>query len=1032
MMKKGLLGFLIAIGGHALAQSQLSIDVFGTQIGLSNRHISCVAEDKNGYLWVGTHSGLNRFNGHDSKIFRSDINNPNSLWNNAITALDVDEHNTVWIGQSLDGLVSYNQSNGIFTRYPQITRTVTGIFADDSVVWFGVHRQGLGKLNVVTNKLQFFSLTNFINKDYSDFDKVNFNTVYVIKKDASGMLWLGTADGLYSFDPAKGLLRPHRLVPDTPGTYRSDYLVAMQYDKERNNIYVPAFDGVKVYHISTGIKEEYRFKQDLEEDNFLAGMVGIGWKNRNEIWLNSSNRGLISFNLDSKKFDLEIAKNIGLHPGIIYNSKDYLWICAGEGLVRLKAEGNLLAAHQIDYQSAAGISSIYADTILQKKFFAFDFAKYGLLVTDWKEQKIKPFKCKTISPNALCEIKNLFNIDEQYLLVLSSDFVQLFDKKKEIWIDVELPDQIKGAYYKGASPDFNRALRDRRNNIWITSPRSGAGLLDVKTRSITWFKHDPTNPKSIASNRVTDMIEDPWGRIWFSTAEEGVEIFDPEKSAFTNFNELNLAVKIPFKNIEALSIDEDSTVWLGSVTDGLYALNIGKAPFLKSIHVSVTVAELALGKNGLIWILEAGNVLPGYEGRLTVYNPKKALSKVFESNTSKNTFYSIINNYGDVIVGTSGGYYTINDTDHLFSEANEKPLVINSLKIDGEEVGFNPSGGSIRLPYNKNSILIEFSNIDFSSSLSSTHYFFKLEGLETQWNTASNFQRLATYPKLDPGNYIFKIKSGDLGFGETAEKELIHLQIEPPFWSTIWFLTLSFMFGVLLTYGGISYFIKRSVKEASLKQKLSNAQLVALRTQMNPHFIFNSLNAIQGLIIRSDVVKATQFTAKFSKLIRKVLENSEKQLVLLNEEIENLNLYLSVESIRFDGRFDYTIEYNEEILYLEIPSLVIQPVIENIIWQNLGQTNSVKRIAIRFFREFDKMYCTIKHNVDRGLIKSNLTLPEKAVGMKLTASRLAMISSGSKIIETDIVNESGEVSERLIKIVFDLKSISSSLKAARS
>lgn len=1022
-----LLVSLIAICGNLLAQSELSYEIIGTQKGLSNNHVLCIAEDKTGYLWVGTTSGLNRYNGHDSKIFRSDVNNANTLYNDVIRSLYVDQHNIVWVGQSADGLVSYNQSTGIFTRYPQVSGTIASIFVDDSIAWLGMPYKGLGKLNLKTKKIQIFSLAPYIHKGYSVEDRRNYNSVNVIIKDGDGILWLGAADGLYSFNPRQNVLTPHRLVPDTPGLLRSDYIVSMLYDAPRNALYIPSFDGVKVYQISTGVKEEYKFQQAPDLAIFFMQMPGIGWKGKNEIWLNSSNKGLISFNLETKRFDFDAAKNLGLHPGLIYNSKDYLWLATGQGLVKVNEEKKILTVHPIDYARSFEITSIYADTARQKKYFALGYSKYGLLVSDWKEQTFKSIRCKTINPNGECEVNNLFNIDDRYLLVLSRDFVQVLDKENEIWTNLEL-----GGNIASVSPDYSRALRDKRGNIWITSITSGVGFLDVKTRSFTWFRHDPRDSKSIASDRVRDMIEDPWGRIWLGTTDEGIEIFDFEKSTFTNFNELDFNAKIPFKEVQALTIDKDSTIWIGSITHGLYALNIGKTPFFKSSHVSVSVAELATDKNGLIWILEtAGNWLPGYAHQLIIYNAKKDLSRVFDSNDSGHQFYSIIDNYGTVIVGSNNGYYTTNDSGLLFSENKPLPLVINSMKIEGEEVGLDPSGGKISLPYNKNSVLIEFSNIDFSSS-PSTQYLFKLDGLETQWNKASNFQRQATYSKLRPGSYVFKIKSVNLGFGETSEKALVSLEIEPPFWDTIWFETFIFLLVVGLVSVSVSYFVNRSLRESSLRQKLSNAQLVALRTQMNPHFIFNSLNAIQGLIIRSDVVKATQFTAKFSKLIRKVLENSEKQLVLLQEEIENLNLYLSVESIRFDGRFDYTIDQSDEILFIEIPSLVIQPVVENIIWQNLGQSNAIKKIAIQFFRENDNVCCTIKHNVDGTLVKSSLTLPEKAVGMKLTASRLAMISSGSKIIETDIIDELGGISERLVKIIFDLKSISSSKKTLAS
>jgi len=503
-MKKGLLGFFIAICGNALAQSELSYEVIGTQNGLSNNHIISIAEDKTGYLWVGTTSGLNRFNGHDSKIFRSDVNNPRSLYNDVITSLYVDSKNRVWIGHYREGIVSYDQSSGTFTRYPMpMTGGVAGILVEDSIVWLGVYQLGLCKLNLNTNRLQTFSLADHIHKDYSVHDKSNYNTVYAIEKDTTGVLWLGTADGLYSFDPKSETLKPHRLVPDKPGVFRGDYIVGMLLDQKRNAICIPTIGGFWIYDIASEKKEEFMFSQG-QKPSIFQSVNGISWKSEDEIWLNSTDMGLISFNLNSKTFDLEVAKDVGLHPGILYRSTDYLWICTGQGLVKVKEASDLLTVHPIEGLPGLDITSIYADTILQKKFFAPEFSKYGLVVADWNEKKFKTFRCKTIKPDDFCEINNLFNIDDQYLLVLSTDFVQLFDKKKEIWVDLEV-----GANVNGISPEYSRALRDKRNNICITTLTNGVGFLDLKTSSFSWFKHDKSNPKSIASDQIRDMIEDP-------------------------------------------------------------------------------------------------------------------------------------------------------------------------------------------------------------------------------------------------------------------------------------------------------------------------------------------------------------------------------------------------------------------------------------------------------------------------------------------------------------------------------------------
>lgn len=182
-----------------------------------------------------------------------------------------------------------------------------------------------------------------------------------------------------------------------------------------------------------------------------------------------------------------------------------------------------------------------------------------------------------------------------------------------------------------------------------------------------------------------------------------------------------------------------------------------------------------------------------------------------------------------------------------------------------------------------------------------------------------------------------------------------------------------------------------------LHQQKSDLEMQALRAQMNPHFIFNSLNAINLFILEKDKIQASAYLSKFSKLIRFILQNSQEALIPLEKELEALKLYLDLESLRFDKRFQYKIIVNEELDtgMLKVPPLIIQPYAENAIWHGLMQKNETGHLVIELFIKDEMLYYEI---TDDGIgrkkaaaLKSKSAATHKSMGMRITTDRLLLL-----------------------------------------
>lgn len=239
------------------------------------------------------------------------------------------------------------------------------------------------------------------------------------------------------------------------------------------------------------------------------------------------------------------------------------------------------------------------------------------------------------------------------------------------------------------------------------------------------------------------------------------------------------------------------------------------------------------------------------------------------------------------------------------------------------------------------------------------HYHYKLEGLESHWHIQPYASNEITYNALAPGNYRLVIKAENNG--AFCKPIYYSFTISEPFYQRWWFnvgCIFVFLFGVYILYRR-QLSIQR--KKAQQINELNASRLTAIQSQMNPHFIFNSLNSIQDLVLKGDVDNSYTFITKFSNLVRRTLNYSDKDFIPFENEIKLIELYLSLEKLRFKDDLIYEIETNG-IDDIFIPPMLIQPFIENALVHGLLHQEGQKRLEIVFSMENELLICTITDN----------------------------------------------------------------------
>ncbi len=337
--------------------------------------------------------------------------------------------------------------------------------------------------------------------------------------------------------------------------------------------------------------------------------------------------------------------------------------------------------------------------------------------------------------------------------------------------------------------------------------------------------------------------------------------------------------------------------------------------------------------------------------------------------------------------------------DSVVSNKPKIPLYVDYIEIDKRINYFrNDTLIDINLPHATQSIKINFLFPNFKNA-KDRRYYYKLKETDTTYiEIAEDFVLL---DRLTSGHLDIEV------YAKTAEgivsknKLRLKIEIEKAFWETWWFYAFLFIGSFILIYLIIRNWVQREKlkqqEKADLKLQITSLQSQALSLQMNPHFIFNAINSIQNFILKSDSNQAYNYMTKFSQLIRKVLESSRKEVISLNEEMLILRLNCELEALRFneDFSFEIIVSENIDLSATLLPSMTLQPYVENAIWHGLAKLNGLKHLVVQLSQLDDRVEILISDNgiginqsrLDK-LNDSGRSINKESLAMKITDQRI--------------------------------------------
>lgn len=398
------------------------------------------------------------------------------------------------------------------------------------------------------------------------------------------------------------------------------------------------------------------------------------------------------------------------------------------------------------------------------------------------------------------------------------------------------------------------------------------------------------------------------------------------------------------EKIIARDIDEDTqgNLWVATTQQGLLMLNKNNKVQIFNAQSGLSgdyCKKVQVDNNG-VWVLT--------EEGLDYLNANNKILNVGSNFGLKNAGINSFLVFNDKIwLATKDGliYFSKNG----LSKAPDPFLDIAISHKNGEFVKNKDA-----IPYQKNNLIVDLNAILYKNA-GDYSFEYILQPYQKQWQSQDARQNQLNFLSLSPNKYTLKVRINAGSF--VSKEKVISFEVLKPFWAEQWFILSSFLMLCLLMFGVYKWAVKRAQKVQTVKEKLAISQLTAIRSQMNPHFMFNILNAIQGLIYSNQKSEANSFIGTFSSLMRKTLDISARREISIEDELETIELYISLEKARFDNEeFQYNIILPEiDLSKYTIPSLIIQPFVENAIKHGLMHKRGLKRLIIQL-KKYDNTY----------------------------------------------------------------------------
>lgn len=961
------------------AQPQyLGYEVYSEANGLSNNEVRCIHKDTKGYLWFGTIYGLAKYDANKFSVFKHQSQG-NSISGDVVRALFEDSHGNILVGAN--GLSILHRETGTWQNYLHDPRdpttisspNITSITQDNDSIYWIIASNGLNRFNLNTGKFQHLNLQLT--------SRVTESKIHAITPGES--LTFSVLHTLYHYN-----IKSNRasIVFADEKYHELDY-----------------FRGTVVGIVNTADNQHHfvRFDKDRNEDVMLLPRVGGRGKifhDENYLYLVHQNRisvfdssftqvETLVFQSDSDATTLEYLSFIREESGTF-------WIGTTSGVVK----------------------------VLPKSSFQILDSKSGL-------------------PN-------------EYIRSLT------IDSKNNLWIGVR-----QGPAFK--IPNIDDFLTNRNKLIEpIHFPRARGEvfatnhILELANGNLIFVTNQAVYHYSTTKSMFTDQFNIPNNRQYFAAIEipGGILVGSLEKPTLFKLNiksdrferDLNFRITNKPDIVYSIFIDRTGDIWVGG--EGLFRLNPRDNFANPILEAAIPPISEDNYSNNSFWSITdidehrliAATTTNGYyiynkqTGEYLHYGKANGLSTDFlctaltdlkgnvwlstkESLTRIDTADYSINNYSIkqgqynsdftfkcgartqnsyMLFGSKQGIMFFHP-DSVKPTHTKSPLYVNEVRVFDNVVSSELTrGDTIRLKHNENFFSLEFSLLDYRNPRD-IEYEYQLISYDRAPRSVVQNHNAVSYTNVPPGHYLFSLTSRIPSEGNSEQTIEIALIVQPAYYQTLWFKV-----GIaLILLAGLLWIIVSAFRRKVLYGRLQKMELDMLRSQINPHFIFNTLTSIQHTIMSNSKEEAVDTLSRFSRLMRMFLDYSRLDYIPLDKALQFYSTYVTVHSVNLDEDIDFNISIDGAIdqQKVKISPMLIQPFLENAIVHGLSPKNKDMKLTLEIAMENRWLSCIV---TDNGIgrekameIKAKKAKAHSSVGIEISSKSILLQLQKGRFIE---------------------------------
>ena len=981
--------------------------------GLSNNQVTWIVQDVRGIIWISTENGLNRFDGYGFKTFYVHGAATSTMQNNQVGMLAPDDKGNLW-GSAPEGvfcLNTFTQEIRFFSADPKDTNTFRSpmrpyLFMDkDQRLWV-----------VTGDGLYHFRDSVHYDRRATDAGSdtgtaaLGRSVFAGIVRDRHGQLWSARGNTVYRLDAGT-----KKIVQSYDYPYPGDLLIRGLFFDQYDRCWISSWGkGIVLLDTDKGIWQLFHPSKDRP---VIRG--GVEWVVNGVPYMVFACSTPALLLVDERDLSFQVYPFDG--TTMMMNSSPYvdrqniLWITSSDGVYYATSSDNLFGVIDLPpinkgFEQPNKLSYVYnmkevnSGYWISKRDFGgiFWYDKRWKLLQSWRGIPTGPGIHSPLQDSTIGEAFDFAQVGNRMYMTTEGG-MSVFDLQQRHW-SVFRPPGLQ------AAARLRTIVMENDSTWWVRSFSQGVFVFNPRSNQFT--KHYANGCPNCLGSEENYLLEDSLRRVWVTT-NTGLFRYNRETDRFEKVGAMGRPTA---KRLYGMAEDSDGLIWVGT-ENGLFAYDAVhdslRRVFTEGNRIG-RVYRICLDRAQNVWFIGRS----GYwcwlrkQERVIHFDYSLGLPR-----TDEGIIYAVSD--GSIYAGAKDAavrffpdriqHYRVAAATRLIEAVIHDKVAAWVVDADGRKV--------LTVSPDDNSIQVNFDVVNYDLP-GTNQYYYRLSPGDRGWSRSEDGH--LSFNSLQPGKYILEVKGGSSLTDAFTNADMLTIVVRPYWYQSVWFKLGLLLLSGLIVVTAVRFRIGRIRKEGELNQKISEMEMTALRAQMNPHFIFNSLNSIETFIMSNEKRLASDYLNKFASLMRMILENSRKQVVSLARDMEAMRLYVDLEQLRFEDKFCYLTEIDPPLLVgdYKVTPLLIQPFVENAIIHGIApceREGLYLKITVRLAGDY--IHYSIEDNgigraASLAYTSKSRTAEHRSLGLAISRERIDILNrlkgSDAAMEIIDLVDDEGQ------------------------